>query len=318
MICDHHDNYFYSQQSNQFAFYRIPKALFSDDHYNGLSAEAKVLYGILLDRMELSAKNGWMDDSGRVYIIFTIEEIMSNLGCANKKAIALLSELEKKAGLIERKRQGLGKPNLIYVKNFVSPAGHIRKCENDTSGNGVLTFAEMAEAHSNHTDTNKTDFSDTEIPSYPDGKEGRSEKHSYDSYLWDALEMDALLNDSPADRDLIMELYGLVSDTVHSRRRTIRIGGDDKPFAVVRAQFMKLTRDHLVYVLESMKSNTTLVRDMKQYLLTALYNAPLTLNSHYASRVSHDFAAEGFSVSRREDPLPSWYKDYSYNENESL
>lgn len=217
--------------------------MFFDERYNGLSAEAKVLYGILLDRMELSTKNGWMDDSGRVYIIFTIEEVMSNLGCANKKAIALLSELEKKAGLIERKRQGLGKPNLIYVKNFVSPAGHIRKCENDTSGNDVLTFAEMSEAHSNHTDYNKTDFSDTENPFLPDGCDGRSEKHSYDSYLWDALEMDALLNDSPADRDLIMELYGLVSDTVRSRRRTIRIGGDDKPSEVARAQFMKLTQE---------------------------------------------------------------------------
>lgn len=86
------------------------------------------------------------------------------------------------------------------------------------------------------------------------------------------------------------------------------VAGDDKPLAVGRAQFLKLRRDHLQYVLESLKANTTRVRDMKQYLLAALYNAPFTLNSHYAAQVSHDFAAEGFSVSRKEDPLPDWYR----------
>lgn len=103
MICETHGSYFYGQQASQFAFYRIPKVFFSDERYSSLSPEAKVLYGILLDRMELSAKNHWLDDKGRVYIIFTIEEVMVHLGCANKKACALLAELEKKAGLIERK-----------------------------------------------------------------------------------------------------------------------------------------------------------------------------------------------------------------------
>lgn len=120
--------------------------------------------------------------------------------------------------------------------------------------------------------------------------------------------MDVLLHDSPADQDLILELYGLVCETVSTQRKTIRICGEEKPAELVRAQFLKLTRDHLLYVLESIKTNTTRVRDMKQYLLAALYNAPFTLNSHYASRVSHDLAVGGFSVSRKEDPLPDWYR----------
>ena len=82
------------------------------------SSLAKVLYGILLDRMSLSVKNHWLDEQSRVYIIFTTEEIMEALSCANQKACRLMLELEKDAGLIERKRQGLGKPSLIYVKNF--------------------------------------------------------------------------------------------------------------------------------------------------------------------------------------------------------
>lgn len=108
-------DYFYGQQAEMFAFYRVPKVLFTEDCFWNVSTDAKLLYGILLDRMNLSARNGWLDEEGRVYIIFTIEEIKGALGCAEKKAVKLLDELEKKCGLIERKRQGLGKPNLIYV-----------------------------------------------------------------------------------------------------------------------------------------------------------------------------------------------------------
>ena len=128
-------DYFYGQQSEQFSFYRIPKILFSQDKFWNVSTDAKLLYGILLDRMNLSARNGWLDEAGRVYIIFTIEEIKESLGCAEKKAVKLLDELEKKAELIERKWQGLGKPNLIYVKNFIS--GSVERqflnCQNDNS-----------------------------------------------------------------------------------------------------------------------------------------------------------------------------------------
>lgn len=97
----------------------------------------------------LSARNNWTDEKGRVYIICTIEEIMEDLNCGNKKAISLLSELEK-IGLIERRRQGLGKPNLIYVKNFISAVenpveGHFLKCPNDTSGSVKKTSLEMSE-----------------------------------------------------------------------------------------------------------------------------------------------------------------------------
>ena len=98
-------DYFYGEQAEQFAFYRIPKVLFTNVVFKEVSADAKTLYGILLDRMNLSAKNGWLDENGRVYIIFTIEEIMSSLGCADQKATKLLNELESKCGLIERKRQ---------------------------------------------------------------------------------------------------------------------------------------------------------------------------------------------------------------------
>ena len=113
------NDFFYGEQANLFSFYRLPKALFTSRRFEDVSVEAKVLYGFLLDRMGLSVKNGWKDEEGRVYIIFTVEAIMEHLGCSNKKAVGLLRELEEKAGLIERRRQGLGRPSLIYVKNFI-------------------------------------------------------------------------------------------------------------------------------------------------------------------------------------------------------
>ncbi len=114
-------DYYYGNEAEQYSFYRIPKVLFTDSRFRGVSVEAKVLYGLLLDRMSLSVKNGWMDGDGRGYIIFTIADVMETLVCAEQKANKLLCELDcvKGVGLIERKRRGLGKPNVIYVKNFI-------------------------------------------------------------------------------------------------------------------------------------------------------------------------------------------------------
>ena len=106
-------DYFYGQAGELFSFYRIPKALFQESRFQNLSTDAKTLYGILLDRMSLSAKNGWLDEQGRVFIIFTIEDVKRALCCADNKATKLLRELEE-FGLIERKRRGLGKPSLVY------------------------------------------------------------------------------------------------------------------------------------------------------------------------------------------------------------
>ncbi len=115
-------DYFYGKQGGQYAFYRIPKLLFTDSRFEALSTDAKLLYGMLIDRMELSLKNGWIDERGRIYLYFTIDEIQERFHCASGKAVKLLAELDsaKGIGLIESVRQGMGKPNIIYVKNFVS------------------------------------------------------------------------------------------------------------------------------------------------------------------------------------------------------
>ena len=114
-------DYFHGYESEQFAFYRIPKVLFTDDYFKDLSSDAKVLYGLMLDRMSLSIKNNWIDEEDRVYIIFTLEQVMQYMNCGKDKGVKILAELDtgKGIGLIERVKRGLGKPAIIYVKSFL-------------------------------------------------------------------------------------------------------------------------------------------------------------------------------------------------------
>ena len=114
-------DYFHGMEAEQYSFYRIPKMLFTAEYFRSLSCEAKVLYGLMLDRMGLSIKNRWIDEEDRVYIVFTVEEIAELMNCGTQKAVKLMKELDtdKGIGLIEKKRLGLGKPNVIYVKNFM-------------------------------------------------------------------------------------------------------------------------------------------------------------------------------------------------------
>lgn len=115
-------DYYYGIEAEQFSFYRVPRLLIKDERFKGLSSDAKLLYGLMLDRMSLSMKNGWLDDENRAYIIYAVENIMEDLGCSKPTCIKVIKELDADngIGLIEKKRRGLGKPDIIYVKNFAS------------------------------------------------------------------------------------------------------------------------------------------------------------------------------------------------------
>ena len=292
-------DYFYGRQSEQFSFYRVPKILFTEDKFWNVSTDAKLLYGILLDRMNLSAANGWLDEEGRVYIIFTIDEIKRALGCAEKKSVKLLDELEKKCGLIERKRQGLGKPNLIYVKNFItgSVERQFLNCQKDNSGVVENTIQDLSKGQCNNTDINNTEFSDTDpfFPSDSCGKEtdGTDEFRRYYQYFYEQLYMDYLKKDFPYDHDTLDLILHLIVEVMCSRRKQIRIAGDDKPIEIVRSTFMKLDSEHIRFVMDGFKKNTTEVRNIKQYLLASIYNAPYTIGPHYDAQVRHDGALLG-------------------------
>ena len=131
-------DYFYGNEAGPSRFYRMPKALFDGE----LSLEAATLYSLMLDRVGLSVKNGWIDGLGRVFIYFVQKDVQKFLRCGHNRATAFMRELER-FGLIERKRQGLGKPAMIYVKNFSS----CKTASEENSANGAAEFAQTENPH---------------------------------------------------------------------------------------------------------------------------------------------------------------------------
>ena len=288
MECD----YFYREQSDQYIFYRIPKILIVEDCFQELSTNAKLLYGLLLDRVSLSTNSGWFDEQGRVYIIYTIKSIQRDMHCGDKKAVRLLKELEN-WGLIEKVIQGQGKPALIYVKNFYgySSKQRLQDCHNDDSEMVRTTILGLSKGQRNNTNTNNTELNNTDpIRSVCDVDNDEDDRLSYRDYFKDYLELEILRERYPHDMEVLNAILEMILDIVCSKRKTIRIAGDDKPINVVKSHFMKLNSGHVEYVMECMNNNTSKVRNMKQYLLATLYNAPLTMHSYYQAWVNNDMA----------------------------
>ena len=283
-------DYFYGQAGELFSFFRIPKALFQEQRFQNLSTDAKTLYGILLDRMSLSVKNEWFDKKGRVFIIFTIEDVKRTLRCADNKATRLLRELEK-FGLIERKRRGQGKPCLVYVKNFSAESSKesVKNRDNDDSCGSKIACQDPVKSRGIKKKENKTEMNNTNLI-LSDESEKMKNRELLEEYFSRSLEMDLLLRLYPDDEDTLYQIVNLLVDTCATNRKLLRIAGDDKPAEVVRSRFMKLNADHIRFVLKCLAENSSPIRNMKQYLLASLYNAPTTMQLSYQNQTNHDLA----------------------------
>ena len=283
-------DYFYGQAGELFSFFRIPKALFQEQRFQDLSTDAKTLYGILLDRMSLSVKNEWFDKKGRVFIIFTIEDVKRTLRCADNKATRLLRELEE-FGLIERKRRGQGKPCLVYVKNFSAEPSKesVKNRDNDDSCGFKIACQDPVKSRGIKKKENKTEMNNTN-PILSDESEKMKNRELLEEYFSYSLEIDLLLRLYPDDEDTLYQIVNLLVDTCATNRKTLRIAGDDKPAEVVRSRFMKLNADHIRFVLKCLAENSSPIRNMKQYLLASLYNAPTTMQLSYQNQTNHDLA----------------------------
>ena len=321
-------DYYYGNEAEQYSFYRIPKALMIGARYRSISLEAKVLYGLLLDRMSLSVKNGWMDNDRRVYIYFTQEDAMNLMNCGKDKATKLFRELEKEGvGLIERKKQGQGRPARVYVKNFIQPpepvppqtpppsepgyrqsvpqdSPAVQTAEKPQSAPLETRSAGSAISVPNKTDKNNTEWNDTDLSILPPppaqtygplagnakSRMRMDEMDSYRGLIKENIDYDILLQERPYSRETLEGYVELMVGVCCSRREFIRIGGEEIAAGVVKSRFLKLNHEHIIYVLDSLSQNTTLVRNIKAYTLAALYNAPVTMEQYYTSLVSHDMA----------------------------
>ena len=267
-------------EAERFKFFRVPKVLF-EARYKNLSTDAKVLYSLLFERMELSRKNGWHDDDGSVYIYFTLEEVCEVLGCGHDKATKLFCELENYS-LLRRRKQGCGKPAKLYVLKFYE------ECENSAVLNADLPQSDMLNIGStecgfsagNNTDINNNYISNTNLSI------SRYDADATEQRIKEQLEYDILI--TKVGKETAEEIVLLITDVICGTSETVRIGKSEFPREVVRSRLFKLNCEHIEYVVDCMKENTTDVRNIRSYLLTALYNAPATIDNHYRAKVNHD------------------------------
>jgi len=298
-------DYYYGNEADQYTFYRLPKALFTNARYKDISDGAKILYGLMLDRMSLSVKNGWLDDEDRVYIVFTLEDAQEYMNCKHDKAVKLFAELgmDKGVGLIERIRQGQGKPAIIYVRKFYDVA-EVLTSEKPKSALLENRNLDFGKTEGSNTYLNDTDLSNTDHQSiYParydlaplhdsmDGIDRTTTTDEYRDMIKDNIAYDALCVNYGAE--YLSEILEMIVEAVISRRKTIRVGGEDLSAEAVKKRFLELRQDHIEYVIYCVKENATKVRNIKAYLTAALYNAPTTINHYYQAEVSYRLRGGG-------------------------
>jgi hypothetical protein len=305
-------NYFFGDEAMQFTYFRIPCQLITHPRFKHLSTDSKLLYGMLLDRMSLSIKNRWYDASGRVYIYYTVEEICNNLNCGRDKAMKLLAELDtgKGVGLIERIKQGQGKPTRIYVKRFTTqeippepnhkpapsdppPAvdfSDVQKLDFPTSRSRFSRHAEVEFSDPNQTKRNHPDFiqpNSSIHPPPPSAKQMEIDRYEQREEIKENIEFERLRQEFPhSDIESLLEL---IVDVMCSNASTIRIGGEVLPVEAVKLRFRQLDSGHIKYVIDALSQTTTKINNIRAYLLTALYNAPVTIGPYYSASVRHDF-----------------------------
>lgn len=295
-------DYFYGAQAESYSFIRVPRLLMTGAEFRSLSTDAKLLYSLLLDRMGLSMRNGWLDEAGRVYIYYTLEEIQNNLNCGHGKACKLLAELDtvKGIGLIERKKQGQGKPTKIYVKQFVEGESHSRNPNGCTPEKGKSAKQEndvqgVSKADGNYINNNYTENSYIDPSIYPAQTQPLNDlgfafesegeniclKELKEQIDYPLLSL-SYTDDTP---DCILEL---ICDVFCGKSPGIKIGGETIPRAKVQTRFQRLRFEHVAYVLDCLAETTTEIKNIRAYLLTALYNAPTTIDLYYSAAVRHD------------------------------
>ncbi len=304
-------DYFYGGESEQFSFYRIPRQLIVGPEFKHVSTDAKLLYGLMLDRMGLSARNGWYDEENRVFIYYPLDEIKEALNCGNDKAVKLLAELDtgKGIGLIQRVKQGQGKPAMIYVKRFTckdippqvenpptSPARNpdfgkteVKSSENQKSRLRESRSAEFGKPECNYTYKNQTERSYTNPSIQP----------MTDGMNWQACREEVMENicfDQLAEeygREDVEGITDLITDVLTSTQPTVQIGREKVPIQAVRSRFRKLDETHVQYVFDCLRKSTKKIHNIRAYLVTSLYNAPTTIGQFYQAEVQHDLYGSG-------------------------
>ena len=252
---------------SSYRFLKVPLCLFLDS-YSQLSVEAKILYAFLLDRLTLSEKNGFWDEDGSVFVYYTNSEVCRTFCCGSQKATRLFRELEKYR-LINRRNQGRGKPDAIYVNQLEESPNSLFK-NNDNQHSGVTKIKIL--------ECGKSPPINTEYIHTEDSHINQSISHSVvKEEIEEQIEYDVL-----AQRDyggVLDEIVSLITDTYCSNESFVRIGKREITIQTVRQRLLMLTAEHIEYVINSLERNTTEIKNMRAYMLTSLYNSIDTLEA---------------------------------------
>ena len=314
-------DYFYGNEAEQFTFYRIPKILITSPHFKKISDSAKLLYGLMLDRMSLSIRNGWLDDDNRAYIFFTTNDVMEQMCCGTEKATKMLTELdsEKGIGLIERVKQGQGKPAIIYLKKFYEledtarstklseiesqdfQESKVKTFENRKSGLSEIEKQDFRKSKCNYNNINNTDINYI----YPINQDNyniqnsdtQTEEEWIDRYtktvdeIKKQIDYDYLINH--AERDIVDEVVNIMAEVMTVYRPKYKIEGDFIEYNAVVNKFRQITAQKLEICLLAYSRKIQRIKNPKAYWISTLYNIPLTSEIVLQNMINSDIYESG-------------------------
>lgn len=268
----------YNTNASSEGFITVPKALIYGEKYVGLSMHACILYGLMLDRSRLSEKNGWKDENGETYIFFKIEEICKTFPCSNDKAEKTIGELCSR-GLIKKKNTGRGKPVMYYIFN----PDAFCTAENFDSAQQNFSFPKnrtrrFRQPESNNNNKNNNKESNNYI--FCAGGEDIKENIDYDILI------------QTENKDDVDSIVNIMTETLASKQENIRIGPEVYPRAAVAERLLSVESEHVSYVLETLYSCKTEIRDIRAYILKLLFHAPSTISLYYSARYQRDRNSE--------------------------
>lgn len=272
-------------------FYQLPKFLFKKEKYKKMSTEAKTMYALFIDRMKLSIKNNWLDKDDNVYIIFTNEEVRQELNCCIATAVKVVKEL-KKYGLILTKRQGLGKPNLIYlqkVEEFLEKISSTKTSKNkskDTVINNSII---------NNTNGNTKSIDNSIIDNNINkSSEQEQELKAYEEVLKEQIDYESLVSIKPTYKSQIDELLEIMLEVLLSKKETIKISkNNDVSTALFKSKIFKINSLDIEYIIDCLNKNNSKIINIKNYLLSTIFNVKTTLSNYYSNLVQSDMYGYG-------------------------
>lgn len=265
----------------QNAFCRLPKSLFTDGRYKKISSDAKILYSLLTDRLSLSEKNGWVDKNGATYLYFTHAEAMELLSIGKDKCVRVFSELSA-AGLIERKKQGLGKPAMIYIKELgASGEKESAALKNRSQDGAEKRSVDAAKEEPNNKNINKNNNIKNNITTLSFGREEGLMRE----IVKENIDYNSLVTEY--GRDTVDQITELMTEALMTKTGTVTINGTAMSRSAVSSRLLKLNHDHISYVIECLKGVAN-VKNIKGYMLSMLYNSFTTIDTYYRAAVNSD------------------------------